>query len=251
LYSLDVEVGLDEEFLQKCIVLKIDLDVIFKLYLTSYSAKKYFDYRKEILKIFVEKNRKYLYEFLNHSFDRSSYSSLEYENLEFVWELEKYDEIIIGLTNLEMFKNPLSEFKSGFSAFFPKNYKEAEEKLKVFFENAVEFHHNNKLYMISLFNVACYLFPDDNRNDLLKSFLSKNLDIDTFKRLDLIKNRIMQGGVVPYYEEYKESWCKILNVIDSLKNKLEYIKHKKYAEQQIRYYDEAIRHAIKREFQEQ
>ena len=85
----------------------------------------------------------------------------------------------------------------------------------------------------------------------MKEFLTLNSDIEVFEKLELVtKSEVYMGSRIPIIQNHKESWEKVLAVIETMPRRIDFLEHKEYVERQIQYCTNDIHREMKVEFLE-
>nr|WP_319571721.1 hypothetical protein [uncultured Draconibacterium sp.] len=246
----NVKISVGAKFIEMCLSFPdFPLGKIKKAYFYAHKFERHFDYKKDLLKKLMEREHNVLFELLSFdSPERLSYHDLEHENFDFIWELNNYEEIVKSLIDYFLKNNPYLFWERAINAFFPKDNNKFGNKPVIFLENMISNHFDNEKYMEVCFNIICYTNPN-KRDDLLHLFLTKNTDIKLFENLELVKNGgVFTGSRIPYFENDKISWQKVLAVIDKMPNRIDFIEHKDFVNRQIEYCSINIKREMKREF---
>lgn len=246
----DTKISVGVKFIERCLCLSdIPLEKIVKAYLYTHKFEQHFDYNKDLLKKLVERENNVLLELLSfNSPDRLSYHDLEHENYDFIWGLDNYNEIVKSLIDFFLKNNPYLFWARAINAFFPKSNEKYGNKPTVFLKNMISNYSDNAKYMEVSFNIISYVFPN-KRDDFLHLFLTQNTDFKLFENLELVKRGgVFTGSRIPYLENDKISWRKVLKVIEKMPNRIDFIEHKDFVNQQIEYCSGNIKREMKREF---
>lgn len=219
---------------------------IERIYLAMNSEGRRFDYDLGTLKLILVNNPKFINEFLESTFNDKTYISttdfLEYD-FKRLWDLENRNEIM--------------EYVIIFSSKFPFFFKNVRSEVSTVFQESGENGVNFLYYLINktfderimrlIFNIVLSIFSE-LKYSFLDIILKKNSDIEFFKKLDFyagdsltVNSRIPKvRGEITVYEELKK-------YIQAL-NKIEYLEHLNFIENQINSYKAEIEWERKREF---
>ena len=144
-----------------------------------------------------------------------------------------YNKIVKSLIDYFLKNNPYVFWERAINAFFPKNIDKYGNKPTAFLKNMISDYSDNEKYMEVSFNIISYVFPN-KRDDFLHLFLTQNTDFKLFENLELVKRGgVFTGSRIPYFENDKISWQKVLSVIEKMPNRLDFIEHKDFVNQQI------------------
>ena len=121
-----------------------DYDYLFKLYIQQCAITHFkYDYQKEILVKFVEREQKFFGEFLLESkaYWKESMSILFY-NMDFVWDMEQHYEMVSMILDIALSSNiylSVDFQELTYALFFNKS----DEKRKVIQEFLMQYYHDN------------------------------------------------------------------------------------------------------------
>lgn len=224
----------------------IRLKDIERMYLAMNSEGRRLDYDLETLKLILVNNPEFINEFLETTFNDKTYIStadfLEYD-FKRLWDLDNRNEIIESLIR--------------FSSKMPFFFKNVRSEVSTVFQESGENGVNFLYYLINktfderimrlIFNIVLSIFSE-LKYIFLDIILKKNSDVEFFKKLDFyagdsitVNSRFSKGrGEITIYEELK-------NYIQAL-NKIDYLEHLNFIENQINYYKAEIEWEKKREF---
>lgn len=246
----NVEISVGRQFIEKCLSLPdFPVDKIIDVYLYSNKFEEHFDYKKSLLRQLFEKDNTVIFKFLKFNFpDKLSYHDLEHEGLTFIWEFDNYSQIVTSLIDYFLQNSTCLFGERSINAIFPKCEQKYGDRPIVFLEKMIIDHFDNEKYMKVVFNIICYSFPNV-REEFLKKFLAYNSNFALFENLELVKKGgVYNGSIIPYIDSDKNSWQKIMSVIDKMPNRLDFIQHKEYVTSQMEYCALKIKREMKREF---
>nr|WP_321229666.1 hypothetical protein [uncultured Psychroserpens sp.] len=246
----DVKISVGVRFIERCLsFLGFPFDKIKKVYFHANKFERNFDYKKELLRKLMLKDNNVLLELLRfNSQERLSYNDFKNKNFDFIWGLDNYNEIVISLIDFFLKNNLHLIRERNINTFFPEGNGKYGDKPVNFLQNIISNYSDNEKYMEVCFSIVCYAYPDE-RDNFLHSFLAKNTDFKLFQDLELVKrDGVFMGSRIPYFENYKLSWQKVLSVIDKMPNRIDYIEHKGYVNQEIEYCSISIKREMKKEF---
>ncbi|WP_167619104.1 ATP-binding protein [Maribellus sediminis] len=247
----EYKLSVGPDFLERCLDIKgFPSQSIYSLYLASEKNEDGFDYNKTVLKKLLSKRSQFIIELLKHTYqNRISHHDLKHDKFDIIWELENCEEILDLL--FVYFSDALfySPWANPINAFFSDG-KANKEKAISFLARMLGKHYNNLNFTKLLFNVVCYSFRSEH-SKFLRQFLELNSSFELFERLCLIPNHgVYSGSRIPIIENEKKSWKGILDVINGMPNKIDFLEHKEYINRQIDYCDIEKQREIKREFME-
>lgn len=216
------------------------------IYLALDSKSRQFDYDLETLKLILEKNPKFINELLELTFDSKTFISrndfLE-NDFKRLWDLENRNEIFECIVI--------------FSSKFPVFFCNVRSEVSTVFQGSGENGLNFLYYMINktsdervmrlIFNIVVSMFSE-LKYDFLNIILKKNSDLKFFKKLDFYAgDSVTVNSRIPKVREEINTYEELRNYIQSL-NKLEYLEHLNFIENQINYYKAEIEWERKHEF---
>jgi len=106
-------------------------------------------------------------------------------------------------------------------------------------------YSTNIIALNFIFEIIVELLPDE-RYDYIAALISENQEFETFKSLIFESSGYSGegGSFVPAMKERKKFWQGLLPLFDGIK----FLKHKRYVEENIDYYDRRIREEKIRDF---
>jgi len=244
------QISVGESFIKKCIEIEaLPLDKITSLYFLAEKTESHFDYEKEILKILIEKDTHILINLLHQNYNgMSSLHKLEHEHFDFIWGLEKHKEIILSLIEFFIEKEKYIFMDSDLNTFFPTDNSKYGDLPLRFIHEFIQVHFDDKTRMEYIFNVIYYRYPV-HRDRFLKQFLQLNSNFEIFADLDIVKKEgVYSGSLIPYIENHKDSWKKVLDIVNELPNRMNYFDHIEFVDKEIAYCDMEIKRELKKEF---
>ena len=207
----------------------------------------HFDYQLDLLIPILENDPTFIIQLLKFSHDENSYVSkrdLRDNDYSKLWELPNYkvvfSHIIEYLSKKDRFWiDTDSSMASLFKGSSPKELEFLKDKLE---------NNSNEKELIAIFNVVLTKYPQE-RFLFLSILLSKNNDIDFFKKLDLyIHPTVTSGSRIPKYRNAITELESFQIFISSLPNSLTLLEHSQYLENRINSKKHSIELERKREF---
>lgn len=230
-----IQLTVNEAFLLKCLEIEnIPLEIIMKTYLLIITYDENFDHDKMLLINLINKNNKFIVDILKTFYpDDSRYIDINEFNFEFIWELQNYKQIL-NLTFDYFIKNDFSYFREHpVNLFFPRTQDFNNSKQKTFIDTYFNRNTESKEVLILISNILCYSY-NEHLGAFIKKILTLNSNFTIFRELYLIKkHEVYSGSLIPYIEEEKESWNTLLGLLNELPNRLDFIEHKEYVEEEI------------------
>ncbi len=248
--SVIISVG--EHFMEKCLSLSnFPCDIIVEAYLYSNNIENHFDYENKILKKLLERDPNILIKVLQfNSHNQMYYKDLEYDNYDFVWEMDNCNTVMNSTFEYFITSQPCFSPERAISTFFPEATDKYDKKPIKYLENLIDEKYLNAEYIDIAFSIICIKYPVLKMN-FLERFLKLNSNIEIFKTLEIIpRMQSWSGSHIPILEGEKKIWETVISIIDRLPNRVNYYGHKDYANRQIGYCDLEIKSDMKREFYE-
>jgi len=245
-----VKISVGQHFIEKCLLFNnFSLEELIEAYLYSKDIEQHFDYEKKILKAILQRDPNLIIRFLKfNSPKRISYHDLEHENLDFIWELDNYINIIDSIFEFYISSESYYFSKNAVASFFSSARDKHGDRPIDFLKLIIDNKYLNDKYIDVVFSIICYKYPD-LKMEFLERFLKLNSDFEIFKNLEIIMgSRSWSGSYIPILEGEKKIWENVISVLDRLPNRINYYEHKEFANRQIGYCDLRIKDEMKREF---
>lgn len=194
----------------------------------------------------------FLIEYLKNEAKDISYLSGRFENLnvEFVWNLNEYEEILNQALEIIIEKSPIwTNFEHEANVLFKHVGRKEEEyeKAYTYISNFIRKHYKQKQHVQIIFNVVTYTF-NDQVHRFFKEFLLLNHDVEFVKDMWLEKNEVTSGSRVPRIEQQIKFLKSTIELIASLPNPLNYAEHVRIWENEIEYAKLEKIEELKRDF---
>ena len=224
-------------------------DEYCQLYYHCKLHSHYYDDNNDILKKILEYKIEEITGYIRAVYyDTQSVCILDEENFEFIWDLEKYEDIL-NLSIDYILSNDHWTNYDLINVFFT-NLGENEEKAYQFIKKQIDIHYNDRAYMYMVFTVVASCLGK-YKYEYIKQYLLLNPDIESFKSFDLFPNSYSAvGSFIPLYQQRIDEWEEILNTVKSLGPAINYLDHIEYLELQLKYIQRDLDREAKREFQE-
>ncbi len=191
-----------------------NLELIQKVYLIQCSAYDHFDYGGRGLLKILEKDSKFLIEYVSSLYkDEKTYLTGSHEQLGILWAIAdietRIDEVIHLITQKENYYGILEDFSNVFFRKIPEEFdKRALRYLYSFLEN--NFQYPRKMNM--LVDIAHNSRPEIFENILLK-YLHYNNDVDAFAKIHWQKDVGTQMGQTIFGDLWAEEWVKVKDIV--------------------------------------
>lgn len=215
-------------------LLNLDRDFIGEMYLGTLGIQQYFDYQLGMLKQLLEKDKMFIFKFIEYLYAEDMIYSIhrgEFE-LEFIWEedepLEYLNEIIAFIVEMDIRDKYYS--RSVMVNLFKTENQEIIEKQKDYILSRFPEENTNVELMKALFDVSMRK-NEDFKLDVIRNYLEINTDIEIFKELS-IDSEIngWSGSAVPVIDRKIQYLKKILDMCNSI----DLLDHREYIEELIR-----------------
>lgn len=218
-----------------------------QLYYHCRMNSQHYDYSNDILKKIIEYNPEEIVNFFKTVYKNiQSVRDLDGEHLEFIWQLDNYEEILIlsidYFLSLDCWNN--DELVKVFFTNLGKN----EDKAYQFMKKQIKRHYDNRDYMHMVFIVVSSCLGK-YKCEYIKQYLKLNPDIESFKYLELFPmSWSIIGSAIPHYQHRVNEWRDILETVKTLDPAINYLEHIDYLELQMKYSQKELDKEAKREF---
>lgn len=243
-------IDIDADFFEHAFEYILDVfDEYCQLYYHCRLHSRHYDYSNDILKKIIEYKPREIVNFFKAAYkDIQSYHDLDDEHLEFIWNLENYEEILVlsidYLLSIEYWRND-----ELIKVFFT-NLGENEEKAYQFIKGQINIHYNNQDYMYMVFLVVASCLGK-YKCDYIKQYLKLNPDFESFKYFELFPmSWSIWGSSIPHYQHRIDEWKEILEAVKTLEPAINYLEHIEYLELQINYSQKELDREAKKEFED-
>jgi hypothetical protein len=233
-----------------------DVDLLKRAYLCAEQYADLSDHKGKFFAIIMNLDRDFIIDYIDWKYETSEKGWLSSHDVgrdySFLWELDNYQEILSKVVDhvYSFERGGYSSLDPILGAFF--GGEEKEETLKGerlgkqdnFLLSLIEERGEDAEFIRYLFRlIAC--FSPGRRIQYVEQFVSKNDDINVFRRLNLEPSSwSWSGSQVFLLQERADFWDSLLSVM-STKNLLE---HKKLVEDQIRLLENQIDREKKSDF---
>jgi hypothetical protein len=245
-----VKISVGEDFIEKCILMNdISVEILTEIYLYTSSIEQCFDYKKEILKKLILLNPNVIIQFLEFNLQKNiSYHDLEHENFDFIWELNNYCDIVDSIFDYFISSDSYFYYERYIAAFFPQSIDKCNNMPIEYLKNILEKKYQEDQYLEVIFSIISYRYPK-LKMQFLKNVLMLNNSMDVFRSLEIIpRSRSWSGSHIPILEGEKKTWSEVLEVIESLPNRMDFYEHKEFVSRCIAGCNLSIKDEMKREF---
>ena len=218
-----------------------------QLYYHCRMNSQHYDYSNDILKKIIEYNPEEIVNFFKTVYKNiHSVRDLDGEHLEFIWQLDNYEEILIlsidYFLSLDCWNN--DELVKVFFTNLGKN----EDKAYQFMKKQIKRHYDNRNYMHMVFIVVSSCLGK-YKCEYIKQYLKLNPDIESFKYLELFPmSWSIIGSAIPHYQHRVNEWRDILEAVKTLDPAINYLEHIEHLELQMKYSQKELDKEAKKEF---
>lgn len=242
---------IDAEFFEKAFPYCKDIfDQYCHLYYTCKKSERHYDYDNSVLRQIISFKPDEIVNFFKYVYGKAtSRYDFDKERMNFVWELENYEEILMLCIDYFMQLQYLWCKEDAISVLFT-DLGNNTEKAHLFIRKMINNYYDNKdyIYMIFLVIASCL---GKYKCEYIQQYLSLNPNFETFKKLQLFPmHRLYAGSRIPYIKREIESWQEIIATVKELSPAINYLEHIEYLESHIGYCQRDIEHEAKREFQD-
>ncbi|MDF1551369.1 MAG: hypothetical protein P1P88_26340, partial [Bacteroidales bacterium] len=243
-------ISLNEESFIKLLSFKsLSVNRISQLYFYSNNLDNSFDYYKKVLKILLERNSNILIDQLHYNKPQFGYSSHDLVNLgyEFIWDLENYTELVESLLKF-FIKYDKWHAGEALRALFPNYDGKNSKKAIEFLQEIIDKDYNNDVNIEIAFSIVAYKYVDV-KYDMLKRLLLLNSNFELFKKLEITRHtQSWTGSQIPLIERDKKTWQDILELLEVMPNKINFLDHISYVQEMIDGCEQNKKYVMKREF---
>jgi len=229
-----------------------NFEFLKQVYFSNFKNDPHFDFDGKEMKTLCGLQPNFLIDFMKEFYD-SEYSRIGKDlpnNFKFVWDFDKYTEVIDGLMEFAKEKNlVLMDWKHFAKKFFIANGPEEIDKRLHYIKSFIERNAESKEAIQLIFNVVTYSFPD-KRLEYLKQFLKINQDTIIFEALSFHTNGVYSGSRIPIIEGRIEFMNQVEKMLETMPNSSAFIKHRAIVKNKIEYLKRDIAWEKKREFED-
>lgn len=248
-------VSLGFQFCQDCSKYFIDNTHLLKqAYIQMKRIDQHFDYNGEELNSVLEIDNYFIIDYIQAKVDDSDYVYFRLEDLktDFIWSLDDYENIISKCLSIVIAKHPpFSSMKHPTAIFFTLHNPNVDvlSKCNQFIEKYIKENSTSKREIITMMSNILHLFKH-KFIDYLKQLLLLNNSFELFKSIWLTASGGFTGSRVPIIQEDIEFNGKILSMVKTLPNILDYHLHIEYLEKRIGWLKKDIENEQRRDFEE-
>jgi hypothetical protein len=226
-------------------------DLLQQVYFANYIRNPDFDYQGTEMKSLCALNPMFVNNFM-HQFCKRKYAPSRHSMplaVQFVWEMQNYSQIIDGLIEFLKKKIVFSDTENALNALFNNNTPNSTSKQLQYIDNYITNNANDTKGMKIIFNVIIYSFYE-KRLEYLKKILVVNDDIKLFKQLNFYQSNVYSGSRVPILEKRVDFMNKIMDLLDSFPNTMNFLQHKLVVRNKIEGIQQEILREKQREFED-
>jgi len=224
-----------------------DFTLFKRLYFHCYFRQSAsFDRKGEYFKKLYKLDNSFLLDFIKKILENKymfTRNELKF-NFHFIWEYDNAEEIIINIIDYTIEKKIYSGGDHIASKFFPP--KDLSQRIDIFFNNYIEEHATDKERMQAICSVIrnCY---SKQRIPYLQKLLKHNSNLEFWYYLPIARGSSIGpvSSFIPIYERQIEFWEELVPIFSG---KVEYLKHRQWAQSKIKSLKNEIEREIEREF---
>jgi hypothetical protein len=219
-----------------------NIELIKKAYIQQDKIHNHFDYKGRGMLNILKKDSNFLLEYINSLYDVKQFGiSGDHKCLEFVWQVEGIENVLIKVFDLIIEKEPYFGIGDHFcNAFFRNLQGEQKEKSSQFLLNYVRTNYANSGKM----NIVVDIVRHSMRelfDDILLLFLALTQDKDGFAKIWWRGNGgSVQSGDVNFGDLEASDWRNILSVVERSDVGINLIPIKRYLNEKI---ENSLKHA--------
>lgn len=231
----EVAISIDAHFLEQCLSLP---DFSFKiwesLYLNQRHLDHHFDYNFELMSKVLRENPTLLVKVLLKKRGDSVRLLLnQSDDFTILWQHDWFVLMVSAFLRHLRYFDKYKSHKESITGLFPEDLKSCDNRPIALFEEMIASSNTDSYILDVIFNAVIALYPNEQIR-LLKSFLSLNTDFEQFKFLPLVSRSYSYTGYPIAAIEGKISrWGKILELLNSMTDRLKYLSHRQYVQSQI------------------
>lgn len=227
-------------------------DLLKQIYFHQKRKNGHFDHDGKEMQAISSLDNLFLIEYLNEVTKDLPFLHFKFDNLQlsFVWDLPNYEAIIDNALELIITKAPIfSNFEHQANVLFHglNLTIEQEEKVYNYLSKFIEKHYLSKQHIHIILNVVTYSFNSETIR-FFREFLLLNKDIEFLRHLWLERNEVTSGSRVPKIESHISFTKRVIQMIQSLPNPLDYAEHLKYFENEIEWAKKEKQEEMKSDF---
>ncbi|WP_369178699.1 AAA family ATPase [Candidatus Thiodubiliella endoseptemdiera] len=230
-----------------------DLELLKQAYLLCVNKSQYFDYSSSALNKLVTLDSSFLEKFIHKKFEKKDVISSHniHIDLKIFWSRDDFEAIFFNIieTIFDISKSK-KVWRSGeiLKSFLscPQGSEDIQSKIDHITKKYIAEFSKDENKMVFIFEFISEL-SHGNRKEFIAYFLQKNDSYKLFKKLSFEPNVFVSSGSrVPYLQKDKEFYTSLIGFTSSIN----FLKHKRYLEQQIAYIEQQINSEKKRDFME-
>ena len=217
-----------------------NIELIEKAYIQQDEIQNYFDFDGKGFLNILKKDARFLIEYTKSLYLKNQfYISDKHKNLEFIWQVDNIESILIEVFDLVVEKEPYFGILDHFCNSFFRNLQGTHnERAKKFLFDYCKCNDNNSEKM----NIVVDIIRNSMRElfeDILLLFLSINQDVQVFSEISWRGNGGTYSGEIIIGDLQAAEWRNILSIIEKSDIGFKLIPIKKYVNEQIEY---SLRH---------
>lgn len=210
-----IRINVDHDFFEKYIVYVDDLALIKRAYLQQDNLGSHFDFNGTGLLGILEKDSNFLVDYLNNVFsEHGAKKAHDYKHLSIIWKMQNYQKMLDEGIQFMIEKESYYSFNEHFVNAFFQNLKDdeslkAEQYIMYMIDRFSSFPAKINLAFDIIYHSMKHLF-----DEAFKLYLSKNLDVNCFEKIEWVgKQGVYYGGVIIGDLKAAE-WSKLLQIIE-------------------------------------
>ena len=235
-----LNISFDSDICEKCAnYFLLNVELLKKIYLYNKNRGNSYDHNGHEMKAISIMSPFFLIEYLKEKTKDIKYLHLRFDqlNLEFIWDIPEYEEIINGALDIIISKAPLySDMEHQANVLFKRISRTIEqEKMALdYISKFIKKNSDSQQKIAIILNVVTYSFSQ-YLIKFLREFLLLNKDPGILYILFLHRSHVISGSRVPPIESRITFLKKVIDMVKTLPYPLEYKIHLDHWENEIRH----------------
>ncbi|MGD8305981.1 MAG: hypothetical protein PVF17_04950 [Ignavibacteria bacterium] len=228
-------------------IFKNEVALLKEIYFYEDQRDPHSDYNASVFKIILTLDREFFIEFLKYKYKGKRYLTgyANNKDVKNLWSTEGYEEILNEVIDYHIM-NKLIDFSHYIATFFMVPNKNGFiQRRKDFLISQIKKYSTNIVALNFIFGIISEILSEE-RYDYIAALISINQDFEIFKSLILESSGYSGegGSFVPAMKQRKKFWQGLLPLFDGIK----FLKHKRFVEENIEYYNKRIKSEEIRDF---
>ncbi|STD59668.1 nSTAND3 domain-containing NTPase [Empedobacter falsenii] len=212
-----------------------DIELIKKAYIQQDKIHNHFDFEGKGMLNILKKDSNFLLEYINSLYDVKQFGiSSDHKRLEFVWQVEEIENVLVKTFNLIIKKEPYFGIGEHFcNAFFRNLQGEQKERAIQFLYNYLKTNYTSSEKINIVVDIVRHSMRE-SFNDILLLFLTLTQDKDVFAKIWWRGNGgSVHSGDVNFGDLEAADWRNILSIVERSEVGIKLIPIKRYINDKI------------------